>query len=201
VVEARAKEMEYVHKMRVYDKVDRETADWESGGKRPIRLRWVDTNKGSPGQPNVRSRLVAMEFKVDKRPDLFSATPPIEAVRMLVAMMAGASNGTPSADPMCMMHVDVSRAYFHAPSKRTTIIELPEEDKEGSLVGRLRMSMYGTRDAQQNWEETYVKVLIDIGFKRGVGSPCAFVHRGLASDLWCMEMTSCASEGTGNFYG
>ena len=41
VREARAKEMEYIRKMRVYSRVPREECRRRTG-KNPIRLRWVD---------------------------------------------------------------------------------------------------------------------------------------------------------------
>jgi len=40
----------------------------------------------------------------------------------------------------------------------------------------LNYSLYGTRDAASNWEEHYTQVLIDIGFTRGLSSPCVFHH-------------------------
>ena len=39
--------------------------------------------------------------------------------------------------------------------------------------------MYGTRDAGAIWEETYTKVLLDMGFTQGLASPCTFRH-----DAW-----------------
>ena len=53
---ARTEEMEFVNRMKVYDKVPRS----ECPGK-PIPVRWVDTNKGTEAQPNYRSRIVAQE--------------------------------------------------------------------------------------------------------------------------------------------
>ena len=45
-------------------------------GKQPVSVRWVDTNKGREGPTDVRSRLVARDFKGnDKdRDDLFAET-------------------------------------------------------------------------------------------------------------------------------
>ena len=40
------------------------------------------------------------------------------------------------------------------------------------------LSMYGTRDAAQNWEAEYSGFLISIGFKQGIASPCQFYHSG-----------------------
>ena len=39
------------------------------------------------------------------------------------------------------------------------------------------MSMYGTRDAAQNWAEDYSKCLVEAGFIRGIANPCLFRHK------------------------
>ena len=41
----------------------------------------------------------------------------------------------------------------------------------------MRRCAYGTRDAGILWEETYRERLTDLGFKRGIASPCVFWHR------------------------
>ena len=53
----------------------------EVTGKKPVKVRWVDVNKGDDDTPNVRCRIVAKDSNVDKRPDLFAATPPLEYLR------------------------------------------------------------------------------------------------------------------------
>ena len=59
---------------------------WEKTGRKPVSVRWVDTDKGfmGGGGMEVRSRLVAIDFKGgDKdRDDLFAGSPPLEAKRM-----------------------------------------------------------------------------------------------------------------------
>ena len=45
------------------------------------------------------------------------------------------------------------------------------------LVGQLQISLYGTRDAAQNWAATYTKFLVKIRFRRGRASSCNFVHK------------------------
>ena len=59
-------------------------------GKQPVSVRWVDTNKGRGGAIDVRSSMVARDFKGnDKdRDDLFAETPPWEAKRMLLSRAA-----------------------------------------------------------------------------------------------------------------
>ena len=59
-------------------------------------------------------------------------------------------------------------------------MQLPEEFCEpgefGNVCGRLKCSLYCTRDAASNWEACYAELLISIGFKQGVYSPCVFHH-------------------------
>ena len=52
-------------------------------GKKPIGVRWVDINKGDDQNPDYRSRLVAKEINTGHDDDLFAATPPIEALKIL----------------------------------------------------------------------------------------------------------------------
>ena len=66
-----------------------------------------------------------------------------------------------------MDFIDVKRAYFHAKSRRNVFVTLPEEDHEDGMCGELLKSMYGTRDAAQNWESAYTELLESIGFITG----------------------------------
>ena len=78
-----------------------------------------------------------------------------------------------------VLYIDVSRAYFYAKSIRPTFVKLPAEDPksaDGNVCGRLMMSMYGTRDAAQNWSEEYSGTLVKAGYKRGVANPCLFYN-------------------------
>ncbi len=68
-------------------------------GKKAVTLKWIDTNKGDRTQPRYRSRLVAREIKKamrsEDRPDqaeLFSAMPPLEAFKAMVAIFVGRVN-------------------------------------------------------------------------------------------------------------
>ena len=74
---------------------------------------------------------------------------------------------------------DVRRAYFHSPCKRDLCIELPAEDVHGNRktqLGKLNLSLHGTRDAACNWQETLAEHLHTLGFIRGTGYPSVFVH-------------------------
>eukprot|EP00973_Karenia_brevis_P039644 5474387-Karenia_brevis.AAC.1 len=77
-----------------------------------------------------------------------------------------------------IMVMDVSRAFFYAPIGKLTYVEIPAEEGVDTekYCGRLNYSLYGTREAPQNWHQTYSGHLQEIGFKKGVSSPCIFRH-------------------------
>ena len=71
---------------------------------------------------------------------------------------------------------DVSRAFFEAAATRDVCVELPAEamnkDEQGAgMVGHLQMSLYGTRDAANNWQEEIAKFMRSAGFARGRYNP------------------------------
>ena len=60
VLKARAEEIKEFRKHNVYSKVPLKQC-WDNTGKGPIRVRWIDINKGDKMNPEYRSRLVAKE--------------------------------------------------------------------------------------------------------------------------------------------
>ena len=81
-----------------------------------------------------------------------------------------------------MMINDVARAFFEAKAMRTVCVELPtenmmEEDRKQDMVGLLRMSLYGTRDAATNWQKEVAKEMSRWGFERGKYNPCLYWHK------------------------
>ena len=69
--------MQYVKKHAVFVKVPMGQCRKETG-KNPIETGWADTDKGTSECPNIRSRWVVKEHTTGPRPDLFSATSPLE---------------------------------------------------------------------------------------------------------------------------
>ena len=125
--------------------------------KRPSQstesLQWtrngLTQTKRSRGAYADRSRMCARVFKSDGRPDLYAGTPPLEGLKAIISIVANYK------ETFSIMHIDVSRAYFHAKAQRPVLIRLPVEDRMGTDVGKvglMKKSMYGTRDAASNWE-------------------------------------------------
>ena len=181
VHEARATEMGFFKGMGVYDRVPR-SEQWETGGK-IIGTKWIDTNKGDFDNPKIRSRLVGKEFRTGPDDALYASTPPLEALRLLMSRAATYTEGKPVNEVMIN---DVSRAYFYAKCSRCLYVELPPEDPEAhpDYFGRLRLCLYGTRDAALNWQQTLADHLVQCGFVRGVGHPSVF--HNIEKDVWTL---------------
>ena len=93
VKRARAEEIDFAHKLKVYREATEE--EMRADGCRPIPIRWIDINKGDAENMFLRSRMVAQETR--NRSDLgngpesmaatFAATPPLEARRVLLSLL------------------------------------------------------------------------------------------------------------------
>ena len=84
---ARTLEMDYFIKMGVYSYDTREEATRSSRGK-IIKGRWIDVNKGDSKCPDYRSRFVGKEFNTGVDSSLYAATPPQEALKLLLSVAA-----------------------------------------------------------------------------------------------------------------
>ena len=74
---------------------------------------------------------------------------------------------------------DERRAYVYATIDRDVFIKLPPEDPEHGTgkIGKLRLCLYGTRDAAKAWQESLSAHLVGLGFTAGVGHSSVFHHR------------------------
>ena len=55
----------------------------------PVDTKWVDTDKAFEEEPmQIRSRIVAREFKSGDRPDLYAGTPQVEALKAIISIAA-----------------------------------------------------------------------------------------------------------------
>ena len=114
---------------------------------------------------------MAKEFREGEDFALFAATPPLEALRVIVSEAATLEwDRTGKQVEKVIMINDVARAFFEAPTTRKVCIELPEEDRlpdERDMVGLLSKSLYGTRDAAINFQKEVRKVMGNNGFSNG----------------------------------
>ena len=155
----------YVAKMCVWVKVSRKAA--ATNGWKGIPTRWIDINKGDVERPKYRSRLVAKEFNTGAAEGLFAATPPLEAMRLLLSVAATVEPGGDAEECVVMIN-DVSRAFFEAAAPRPICVELPPEAREEgrALVAYLRKSLYGTRDAAANFQQEVARCMRKSGYEQ-----------------------------------
>ena len=78
--------MEFFRKMNAYTRCPRARIEEEKG--KLIDVRWIDTNKGDTANPNYRSRLMGREFNTYRDDALYAATPPLEALRLIISHAA-----------------------------------------------------------------------------------------------------------------
>ena len=67
----------------------------------------------------------------------------------------------------------------YAPSVRPVYMIIPDEDWQPGdehRYGKINLSLYGTRDAAQNWTHEYTRTLTNAGFRVGTASACNFFH-------------------------
>ena len=142
-----------------------------------IGTRWVDTNKGDSVNPECRSRLVGREFNLGQDDTLDAATPPLEALRVILSNAASwHKDGKKMTRSVSIS--DFRRAYLYAKATRVLYVRIPQEDPDyrPGVLGRLRLCLYAIRHAAKGWQETLSAQLESIGYVRGVGHPSVFVH-------------------------
>jgi hypothetical protein len=172
VAKACEDELQRFKKMKVY----RLVLKTEAKQGKIVKVKWVRTNKGAKTAPEVRCRLVAMEFGFNEpREDLFAGTPPLFAMKLLLSLIA--SQGKPRSK--IVMLLDVKCAFLYGKTKKTVYIELPPEDLNyrcGKYYGLLEKAMYGARDAPQIWQEVVAEVMMRLGFKASLHHPSIYFH-------------------------
>ena len=159
VRKARELEQKYLRDLGMYENVDEKEAV-EKYGITPVDTKLFDKDKAFEGEPmQIRSRMCAREFKSDDWPDLYAGTLPLEALKAITSIAAN------HKETFSIMHIDVSRSYFHA--------KAPDARK----VCLMKKSMCGTRDAASNWERDWQEHVRNWGFQLGPRSKNLFHHK------------------------
>jgi hypothetical protein len=109
----------------------------------------VGGRKCDKEKPEYRCRLAAKGIKEDRREDLLAATPPLEAKKELFSLFASLAG-------LCSDVIDVVRAY-----RCRAHVDLPEEDQQDGMCGRLKKAMRQARDASQNWDLEHSEMMTE----------------------------------------
>ena len=76
--------------------------------------------------------------------------------------------------------IDVRRAFLYGKMEREVYIRLPDDDpmaKGGKYLGRLRKTLYGTRDAPLAWQRVVREFMEGLGFESCLLVSGTYVHR------------------------
>ena len=149
---ARREEIDWVRSEGVYGIVPMQ--ECRDAGTKPLDFIWVDTDKSvDPTRMKIRSRLCAREYKTKSQgkiqralpaSQLFSAMPPLEAVKVLVSIMMSVSLSN-KGKPLKLRHHNISRAHFQGTAQRLFCIRPPAEDRQKSQLfwpDSLRISIW-----------------------------------------------------------
>jgi hypothetical protein len=177
-IEARLEELTFMKNIPLYDEKDVDEC-WRVTGKAPISTKWVGKKKGA----EVRMRLVARDFKPRgerMRGDLFAATPPLEAKKMIFRMAVGKPPIIYQGrrQKMKLRFIDISKAHLNGVLEpgEDVFICLPDEAGVPGKCGKLRRWLYGMRQAASAWERHYAQKLESIGFVRGISAATVFYN-------------------------
>lgn len=112
-------------------------------GKYPTSVRWVDTDKWTDEEQNVRCRLVARGFKVAKAGDCFYASMlTLESNYILFAKIAETYGRLQAGKEQAYWKItlmDVKKARLEAAGDRDhTYVELPLEDAKEGYCAKLK---------------------------------------------------------------
>ena len=125
---ARQLEIRYAEQKPVWENIPRVVA--KQRGWKIVKSKWIDINKGDGKTPNYRSRMFGKEFNDSELEGVFVATPPLEALRLLLSHAAshGPSTGISAGGSRRSMNwckslliADVSRAFFEAWLRGTSV--------------------------------------------------------------------------------
>lgn len=147
----RTTEVQRMDEFTVYAEVDEK----EAVGRKKIRSKWLDDNKGDA----VRSRLVAQEVGYTKREDTFAATPPLKGIGIIISLCAS----KPPRAARCIGRWDISVAFFHAEIVDDLHVVPPPGLRKPGKIWQLSRAMYGTREASKLFQDEVKRVLAEKG--------------------------------------
>ena len=121
----------------VYEKVSMSQC-WKDTGNNPIQTGWGHEQ----GNVRVSEHEISMGRKGIQHCNLFSATSPLEGVKLVISEAASSNQkGT------VLLVIAARRAYFYAKATRRVYVELPEGDggrPDSQQCGMPKKSLYGT---------------------------------------------------------
>ena len=145
-------------------------------GRKAIACKWVYDYKYDSRGKIIRhkARLVAKGFSQRYGVDYHETFSPVmryKSMRLLLSLVANRD--------MELKQMDVCTAFLYAPIEEEVYMQQPEGYEEGSpqLVCKLNKTIYGTKQANREWNKMINNHLINMGFTRCISDTCMYVKR------------------------
>ena len=145
-------------------------------GRKAIKCKWVFKIKRNADGTVARykARLVACGYSQEKGIDYHETFAPVvrmESIRVCLAVA--------SALNMVTKQMDVSNAFLNGTLDEEIYMRQPEgylNKHSPHSVCRLRKSLYGCKQAQRVWNESFNNTMELIGFRRCMYDQCVYVR-------------------------
>ena len=115
---------------------------WRATGRKPIGGRWVCCNKGDREGPAIRARWCAKEVATYTSDAFFAATPPLEAMRLMLSEAASRGRKGPE---LKVQLLDAKKAQLHAPARFAAIWCAPHDSGDGAPWFEMGSFAHGTQ--------------------------------------------------------
>ena len=180
VANAREEECAFMENWGVWQEVPVAEC-WQRTGRRPIGTRWVDVNKGDLHHPDVRCRLVAQEVNTYKEDAFFAATPPLEALRLLLSHVATGRKGRVGGRKVMILDAKPPRVRREGGVHRAASRRLRQVDQELVWDARRTISVGAVRRCPAGV----------LGLRPWAGESVSSAMSRATSWLYYMAMTLC----------
>ena len=144
-------------------------------GRKAIACKWVYDYKYDSSGKIIRhkARLVAKGFSQRYGLDYHETFSPVmryKSMRLLLSLVANRD--------MELKQMDVCTAFLYAPIEEEVYMQQPEGYEEGGpqLVCKLNKTIYGTKQANREWNKMINNHLISMGFRRCISDTCMYVR-------------------------
>jgi transposase InsO family protein len=166
-IDAIKEEMKMMHDNEVFIEIPKEGLSNEN----VLSTRFVFTKGFSEKTKRMRwkARLVIRGFEEKVRDDIdvYAPTPPLEALRLLLAYWC-------FNDCYDIRSIDIKSAFLNAEITRDVYLTPPTGTRlrNGKNCWKLRKALYGLADAPKRWFETFTSCLSEIGLSKLSSEQC-----------------------------
>jgi hypothetical protein len=159
-------------------KSQKENNTWDlvelPNGKKTVGCKWVFKIKRNASGEIVKykARLVAQGFTQKFGVDYDEVFAPVTRLTTLRVLL-----GIASKKKLILKHFDVKTAYLCGNLDEEIFMRQPRGYQQGSLVCKLKKSLYGLKQSARCWNKKLHDVLISLKFQQSSADPCLYTKQ------------------------